>query len=75
MHGAYEEGCSHHVTKNNSLFSNLFPKNGERVIVVVDNVTHLIVKEGTVKILTINYGENKNIKLNDVYHVLGLKKI
>ncbi|KAG5594399.1 hypothetical protein H5410_035631 [Solanum commersonii] len=43
---------------------------GERVIVTDDNSTYPVMKEGVVEI-GIN---DTNIKLNDVYHVPGLKK-
>nr|DAD19723.1 TPA_asm: hypothetical protein HUJ06_021186 [Nelumbo nucifera] len=35
-----DSGCSHHVTGNDSLFSELHKHNGERVIVTADNSTY-----------------------------------
>lgn len=65
-----DSGCSHHVTGNDSLFSELHQHNGERVIVTADNSTYPVVKEGIVKI-DVN---EASVQLNDVYHVPGLKK-
>ncbi|KAG5619732.1 hypothetical protein H5410_004950 [Solanum commersonii] len=65
-----DSGCTHHVTGDDSLFSVLRQHKGERVIVTADNSTYPVMKEGVVEI-GIN---DTNIKLNDVYHVPGLKK-
>ncbi|KAJ4979588.1 hypothetical protein NE237_010368 [Protea cynaroides] len=67
----YSPGCcSHHVTENDSLFSEVRQHNGERVIVTVNNSTYLVAKEGAVKIGI----DDTNVKLDDVYHVPGLTK-
>ncbi|PHT81584.1 hypothetical protein T459_14599 [Capsicum annuum] len=46
---------------------------GDRVTITVDNSTYLVAKE---KVMTIEVADNKSksIKLQDVYHVPGLKK-
>lgn len=61
--------CSHHVTGNDSLFSELRQHIGERVIVTADNSVYLVAKEGFMKI----GAENMTVKLNDVFRVPGLK--
>ncbi|KAJ7965013.1 Retrovirus-related Pol polyprotein from transposon TNT 1-94 [Quillaja saponaria] len=66
-----DSGCSHHVTGNDSLLSELRQHNGERVIVTADNSTYLVAKEGIVKI---GIGDTRTVKLNDVFHVPGLKR-
>ncbi|KAL0317318.1 UNVERIFIED_CONTAM: Retrovirus-related Pol polyprotein from transposon RE2 [Sesamum angustifolium] len=63
-------GCSHHVTGDDSLFSELRQHNGKRVIVTADNSTYPVAKEGAVKI----DADETSVKLDDVYHVPGLKK-
>ncbi|KAL0433336.1 UNVERIFIED_CONTAM: hypothetical protein Slati_2667900 [Sesamum latifolium] len=66
-----DSGCSHHVTGNDSLFSELHQHNGEGVIVTADNSTYPVAKEGVVEISSNNM---KPVKLNDVFHVPGLKR-
>lgn len=61
----------YHITGNDSVFSELIKHDKERVIVIVDDIAHPMEKEGVVKV-----GDEftSSILLNDVYHVLGLKK-
>ncbi|KAF7843277.1 Retrovirus-related Pol polyprotein from transposon TNT 1-94 [Senna tora] len=66
-----DSGCSHHVTGDDSVFLELRQHDGERVIVTADNSTYPVMKEGVVKI---GVDRDTDIKLNDVYHVPGLKK-
>ncbi|KAL0431919.1 UNVERIFIED_CONTAM: hypothetical protein Sradi_0817900 [Sesamum radiatum] len=63
--------CCHHVIGNDSLFPELHQHNWERVIVTVDNSTYPVAKEGVVEISSNNM---KPVKLNDVFHVTGLKR-
>ena len=42
--------CSHHVTGDDSLFSEMRDHHGDRVIITIDNQTYPIAKEGVVKI-------------------------
>ncbi|KAJ4961768.1 hypothetical protein NE237_021678 [Protea cynaroides] len=65
-----DSGYSHHVTGNDSLFSEVRLHNGEQVIVTADNSTYPVAKEGAVKIGI----DDTNVKLNDVNHVPGFKK-
>ncbi|KAK4429257.1 hypothetical protein Salat_1226000 [Sesamum alatum] len=65
-----DSGCSHHVTGDDTLFSKLRQHNEKRVIVTTDNSTYPVAKEGSVKI----DADETSVKLDDVYHVLGLKK-
>ncbi|KAK3002472.1 hypothetical protein RJ639_022112 [Escallonia herrerae] len=65
-------GYSHHVTGNDTLFSEVHEHHGDRVIVTADNSTHPIAKEGVVKIDVAN--DTSSVKLHDVYHVPGLTK-
>ncbi|KAK3036233.1 hypothetical protein RJ639_030775 [Escallonia herrerae] len=67
-----EKGCSHHVTRNDTLFSEVHEHHGDRVIVIVDNSTHPVAKEGVVTIDVAN--DTSSVKLHDVYHVPGLTK-
>ncbi|KAJ0040751.1 hypothetical protein Pint_27243 [Pistacia integerrima] len=69
-----DSGCSHHVTGNDTLFSEMRQHHGERVIVTVDNSTYPIAKEGVVTIDVADDTRTSSVKLNDVYHVPGLKK-
>ncbi|KAK4415819.1 hypothetical protein Salat_2689300 [Sesamum alatum] len=62
--------CSHHVSGDDTLFSELRQHNEKRVIVTTDNSTYPVAKEGFVKIDT----DETSIKLDDVYHVPALKK-
>ncbi|KAK4404457.1 Retrovirus-related Pol polyprotein from transposon RE1 [Sesamum angolense] len=66
-----DSSCSHHVIGNDSLFSELHPHNGERVIVTANNSTYPVAKKGVVEISSNNM---KPVKLNDVFHVPGLKR-
>lgn len=66
-----DSGCSHHVTGNDSLLSELRQHNGERVIVTADNSVYPVAKEGVLKI---DVGDTRAIKLNDIFHVPGLKR-
>ncbi|KAL8116818.1 hypothetical protein AgCh_023112 [Apium graveolens] len=65
-----DSGCSHHVTGNDSVISGLRKHDGDRIIVTADDSAYPVVKEGVVEI----GGDNTNIRLDDVYHVPGLKK-
>ncbi|KAK3001904.1 LOW QUALITY PROTEIN: hypothetical protein RJ639_022194 [Escallonia herrerae] len=67
-----EKGCSHHVTGNDILFSEVHEHHGDRVIVTADNSTHPVAKEGVVTIDVANY--TSSVKLHDSYHVPGLTK-
>ena len=58
------------MTGDDSLFLELVQHKGERVVLISDNSTSPIMKEGVVEI-GIN---DTNIKLNDDYHVPSLKK-
>ncbi|KAK2998211.1 hypothetical protein RJ639_023475 [Escallonia herrerae] len=40
-----DSGCSHHVTGNDSLFSELHQHNGDKVIITTDNSVHPVEKE------------------------------
>ncbi|KAH6797558.1 hypothetical protein C2S52_022112 [Perilla frutescens var. hirtella] len=62
-----DSGCSHHATGDESLLSNARPHTRKKVIVTADNSLHPVVKEETVCI-------DKDVSLEDVYHVPGLKK-
>lgn len=66
-----DSGCSHHVTGDDSLLSEARQHKGERVIVTADNSTYPVAKEGVIKIST---NDNNAIRLNDVFHVPGLKR-
>ncbi|KAG6391252.1 hypothetical protein SASPL_149005 [Salvia splendens] len=59
--------CSHHATGNDSLLSGVRPHNQKKVIVTADNSLHPVVNEGQFFI-------EKDVSLEDVYHVPGLKK-
>lgn len=65
-----DSGCSHHVTGNDSVFTEVRQHHGERIIVTSDNYAYPVAKEGVVKIR----GDNMHIRLDDVYNVPGLKK-
>ncbi|KAM3338762.1 hypothetical protein P3S68_030848 [Capsicum galapagoense] len=65
--------CSHHVTGDDSLFSEMREHHRDRVIIITDNSTYPVSKEGVVTIEVAD-DKSKSIKLQDVYHVLGLKK-
>ncbi|KAK3034348.1 hypothetical protein RJ639_032246 [Escallonia herrerae] len=67
-----DSGCSHHVIRNDTLFSEVHEHHGDRVIVTADNSTHPVVKEGVVTIDVAN--DISSVKLHDVYHVPGLTK-
>ncbi|KAJ0035903.1 hypothetical protein Pint_25392 [Pistacia integerrima] len=69
-----DSGCSHHVTGKDTLFSEMRQHHGERVIVTVDNSTYPVAKEGVVTIDVADDTRTSSVKLNDVYHVPGLKK-
>ncbi|KAK3006483.1 hypothetical protein RJ639_016084 [Escallonia herrerae] len=68
-----DSGCSHHVTGNDSLFSELHQHNGDKVIITADNYIHLVEKEGNVCIASERLKED-DIVLSNVYHVPGLRK-
>ena len=65
-----DSGCSHHVTGDDSLFLEMRQHNGKRVVVTADNSMYPVAKEGAVKIDV----DEASVKLDDVYHVPGLKK-
>ncbi|KAJ0086611.1 hypothetical protein Patl1_07274 [Pistacia atlantica] len=69
-----DSGCSHHVTGNDTLFSEMRQHHGERVIVIADNSTYPVAEEGVVTIDVADDTRTSSVKLNDVYHVPGLKK-
>ncbi|KAF2287872.1 hypothetical protein GH714_003053 [Hevea brasiliensis] len=66
-----DSGCSHHVTRNDSLLSEVRQHKGERVIVTTDNSAYPVAKEGVVKI---GMDDKSMVKLNDIFHVPGLKR-
>ncbi|KAL0371749.1 UNVERIFIED_CONTAM: Retrovirus-related Pol polyprotein from transposon TNT 1-94 [Sesamum calycinum] len=66
-----DSDCSHHVTENDSLLLELHQHNGERVIAATDNSTNPVAKE---KVVEISSSNMKPVKLNDVFHVPGLKE-
>ncbi|KAH0652926.1 hypothetical protein KY289_030604 [Solanum tuberosum] len=68
-----DSGCSHHVTGDDSLFSEMRDHHEDRVIITADNSTYSVAKEGVVKI-EVAGDKSKSIKLQDVYHVPGEKK-
>lgn len=63
----------HHVTKNDTLFSEVYKHHGDQVIVAADNSTHQVAK-GVVTIDVADDTSTKVIKLHDVYHIPGLTK-
>ncbi|KAL4280021.1 hypothetical protein GQ457_03G014930 [Hibiscus cannabinus] len=63
-----DSGCSHHVTGNDELLSDLRQHKGERVIITADNSAYPVAQEGVVKI---GMDEKNVVKLNDVFHVPG----
>ncbi|KAK3027521.1 hypothetical protein RJ639_040236 [Escallonia herrerae] len=67
-----DSGCSHHVTGNDTLFSEVHEHHRDQVIVTVDNSTHPVAKEGVVTINVAN--DISSVKLHDVYHVPSLTK-
>ncbi|KAJ0017120.1 hypothetical protein Pint_11124 [Pistacia integerrima] len=69
-----DSGCSHHVTGNDTLFSEMRQHHGEQVIVTADNLTYPVAKEGVVTIDVVDDTRSSSVKLNDVYHVPSLKK-
>ncbi|KAG6390865.1 hypothetical protein SASPL_148610 [Salvia splendens] len=62
-----DSGYSHHATGNDSLLSCVRPHNQKKVIVTADNSLHPVVNERQFCI-------EKDVSLDDVYHVSGLKK-
>lgn len=66
-----DSGSSHHVTGNASLLSEVRQHKEERVIITADDSTHPVEKEGVVKLKA---GDEGAVKLEDVYHVPGLKR-
>lgn len=58
------------MTGDDSLISQLRQYSGKQVIVTADNSTNPVAKEGVVKINV----DEASVKLDDVYHVPGLKK-
>ncbi|KAG6384430.1 hypothetical protein SASPL_155755 [Salvia splendens] len=62
-----DSGYSHHATGNDSLLSCVRPHNQKKVIVTANNSLHPVVNEG-------KFCVDKDISLDDVYHVPGLKK-
>ncbi|KAK3010974.1 hypothetical protein RJ639_010854 [Escallonia herrerae] len=68
-----DSGCSHHVTGNDSLFSELHQHSGDKVIITADNSVHPVEKEGNVCIASERLKED-DIVLSNVYHVPGLRK-
>ena len=66
-----DSGCGHHLTGDQSKFSNLQEYNGNEAIVTIDNTVHQVENEGTI---VINGKQEDSITLNSVFHVLGMKK-
>ncbi|GKF63393.1 retrovirus-related pol polyprotein from transposon TNT 1-94, partial [Tanacetum coccineum] len=65
-----DSGSSHHDTGNASLLLEVRQHKEERVIITADDSTHPVEKEGVIKI---KVGDERALKLEDVYHVTGLK--
>ncbi|KAK3006344.1 hypothetical protein RJ639_017493 [Escallonia herrerae] len=68
-----DSGCSHHVTGNDSLFSELHQHSEDKVIITADNSVHPVEKEGNVCIASERLKED-DIVLSNVYHMPGLRK-
>ncbi|KAK3022504.1 hypothetical protein RJ639_046781 [Escallonia herrerae] len=68
-----DSSCSHHVTGNSELVSNIHKHNGGWVIITADNSVHPVVNEGTTNI-NAHGSMDSGVVLKDVYHVPGLKK-
>ena len=66
-----DSGCGHHLTGDESKFSDFHKYNGRDVIVTADNTVHHVEKEGTV---VINEKQENSITLNSVFHVPGMRK-
>ncbi|KAL4347792.1 hypothetical protein GQ457_17G001580 [Hibiscus cannabinus] len=66
-----DSSCSYHVTGNDELLSDLRQHKGERVIITADNSAYPVAQEGVVKI---GMDDTNVVKLNDVFHVPGLKR-
>ncbi|KAK9120307.1 hypothetical protein Syun_017924 [Stephania yunnanensis] len=66
-----DSGCSHHVTGNDSLLSEVRQHKGDRVIITADNSAYPVANEGVVKIGIL---DNNAVQLNDVFHVPGLQR-
>ncbi|KAL4303890.1 hypothetical protein GQ457_10G000190 [Hibiscus cannabinus] len=66
-----DSGCSHHVTGNDSLFSEMRQHKMDRIIVTADDSAYPVAKEGDVQI---GIDDRNSVKLNDVFHVPGLKR-
>ncbi|KAJ0105619.1 hypothetical protein Patl1_18905 [Pistacia atlantica] len=64
-----DSGCSHHVTGNDTLFSEMRQHHREWVIVTADNSTYMVTKEGAMTINVADETRTSSVKLNDVYHV------
>ncbi|KAH0716601.1 hypothetical protein KY290_012761 [Solanum tuberosum] len=63
-----DSACTHHVTGDDSLFSELRQHKGERVIVTADNSTYLVMKEGVVEIDDVKVLVNmKNIEADVLF--------
>lgn len=68
-----DSGCYHHVTWDDSLFSEMWDNHVVWFIITADNSTYPVAKEGVVKIEVVG-DKSKSIKLQDVYQVLSLMK-
>ncbi|KAJ0046528.1 hypothetical protein Pint_04325 [Pistacia integerrima] len=67
--GGNSQSCSHHVTENDTLFSEMHQHHGKRVIVIADNSTYPVAKEDVVTIDVADDTRTGSVKFNDVYHV------
>ncbi|KAE8708634.1 hypothetical protein F3Y22_tig00110336pilonHSYRG00004 [Hibiscus syriacus] len=65
-------GCSNHMTGDKQKLQNLSEYNGGRVVVTADN-SRLSITHIRKPIVTPRYNSNQ-VKLQDVYHVPGMKK-
>ncbi|XP_047312690.1 uncharacterized protein LOC124915996 [Impatiens glandulifera] len=65
------QGCGHHVTGDDSVFSSSRVHNGGGGIVTADNSVHEVKKEG---LIVIESDKGESITLKNVYHVLGILK-
>ncbi|KAF2315208.1 hypothetical protein GH714_038433 [Hevea brasiliensis] len=66
-----DSGCFHHITRNDSLLSEVRQHKGEQVIVTTNYSAYPVVKEGVVKI---GMDDKSMVKLNDIFHVPSLKR-
>ena len=66
-----DSGCGHHLTGDDSKFTNLYHYERNDAIVIADNTIHQVEKEG---IITVQSNDSDPITLRSVYHVPSIKK-